>query len=69
QIVKFLEEHRREGSCTRFAMNGAAAAGNMEVVKWLHDNRTEGCTEKAMDGAAANGHLEMVEWLHNNRQE
>ncbi|CAN0167402.1 unnamed protein product, partial [Ectocarpus sp. 13 AM-2016] len=30
KIVKFLEEHRGEGNCTRFAMNGAAAAGNME---------------------------------------
>lgn len=44
QIVKFLAEHRGEGNCTRFAMNGAAAAGNMEVVKvrekiiqpWIH---------------------------------
>lgn len=33
QIVKFLDEHRPEGGCSRFAMNGAAAGGHLEVVK------------------------------------
>ncbi len=26
------------------AMDLAAANGHLEVVKWLHENRTEGCT-------------------------
>lgn len=58
-----------EAGCTRAAMNDAAANGHLNVVRWLHDNRTEGCTTAAMDLAAANGHLEVVQWLHDNRSE
>ncbi len=46
------------------AMDRAAANGHLEVVRWLHANRTEGCTTSAMDDAAKNGHLEVVQWLH-----
>jgi hypothetical protein len=38
----------------------------LEVVKWLHENRTEGCTPYAMHFAAREGHLEVVKWLHQN---
>eukprot|EP00904_Undaria_pinnatifida_P001582 jgi/Undpi1/11424/HiC_scaffold_30.g13721.m1 len=60
-IVKFLQEHRPAGSCTRFAMNGAAAAGYLDIV--------QGCTTEAMDAAAQNGALGVVQWLHANRTE
>ena len=50
-------------------MDYAAQQGHLEVVKWLHENRTEGCTTKAMNWAAENGHLEVVKWLHENRTE
>ncbi len=42
-------------------MKYAAAQGNLEVVKWLQENRTEGCTDYAMNWA--------VKWLHENRTE
>ena len=29
-------------------MNWAAAFGQLETVKWLSENRSEGCTEDAM---------------------
>ena len=48
---------------------GAAKYGHLDVVKWLHENRTEGCSVAAMDWAAKNGHLEVVKWLHVNRTE
>ncbi|TMW58654.1 hypothetical protein Poli38472_010213 [Pythium oligandrum] len=51
------------------AMDGAAANGDSEMVRYLHEERTEGCTTRAMDKAAANGHLSMVEFLHDNRTE
>jgi hypothetical protein len=35
----------------------------MDIIKWLHKNRTEGCTSDAMDWAADNGHLEIVRFL------
>ena len=50
-------------------MNWASENGHLEVVKWLHSNRTEGCTRRAMDMASENGHLEIVKWLHFNRTE
>ena len=50
-------------------MDGSAAYGHLEMVKWLHQNRTEGCTTIAMGWAAGNGHLETVKWLHLNRTE
>jgi hypothetical protein len=50
-------------------MDWAAECGHLEVVQWLHLNRSEGCTTNGIDGAAANGHLEVVEWLHGNRSE
>lgn len=40
-------------------MDGAAANGHLEVVRWLHNNRLEGCTTKAMEGAALNGHWKL----------
>jgi ankyrin repeat protein len=55
--------------CSTKAMDGAAGAGHLAVVKWLHTNRSEGCTTAAMDEAAANGHWDVVKWLHFNRFE
>ena len=41
-------------------------SGHLEVVKWLHENRTEGCTRWAMDWACAKDHLEVVNFLSKN---
>ena len=51
------------------AMDWASENGHLEVVKWLHSNRTEGCTSYAMKWASKNGHLHVVQWLHSNRTE
>jgi hypothetical protein len=56
-------------ACTKAAMDGAAARGHLDVVRWLHANCSEGCTVAAMDLAAKNGHLHVIEWLHENRLE
>ncbi|KAI8917413.1 hypothetical protein BC831DRAFT_484986 [Entophlyctis helioformis] len=42
-------------------MDNAALWGRLDVVVWLHENRTEGCTTKALDRVA--------EWLLAHRQE
>ena len=44
----------------------AVMNGYLDVVKYLHENRTEGCTYWAMNYAARGGHLEVVKWLHKN---
>ena len=54
---------------TSDAMDGACYNGHLEVVKWLHSNRTEGCTTAAMDDAARMGHLHIIKWLRENRTE
>ncbi|KAG2810492.1 hypothetical protein PC116_g16662 [Phytophthora cactorum] len=65
----FGKRSTRNGiECSSSAMN-EAANNHLDVVQWLHSNRTEGCTSDAMDLAAANGHLEMVQWLHAHRSE
>jgi Ankyrin repeats (3 copies) len=51
------------------AMDVAAAAGQLEAVRWLAAHRHEGCTAKAMDEAAANGYMDVLEWLHVNTSE
>ncbi|ETW05041.1 hypothetical protein H310_04086 [Aphanomyces invadans] len=50
-------------------MDCAAAYGQLETVRWLHENRSEGCTVNAMHNAAHEGHLSVVEFLHFNRSE
>ncbi len=50
------------------AMDFASDNGHLDVVKWLHYNRTEGCTRKAMD-YAENGHVDVVKWFLYNRTE
>lgn len=40
-------------------MTGAAAAGHLEMVKWL-DEKGAPCTTEAMDVAAQEGHLDIV---------
>ncbi|TYZ68363.1 hypothetical protein PybrP1_005391 [[Pythium] brassicae (nom. inval.)] len=50
-------------------MDSAASGGHLEIVKFLHANRSESCTTVAMNGAAGDGHLEVVKRLHANRAE
>ena len=53
------------------AIDYAARVGNLEVIKWLHNNcdAQDICTTWAMNWAASYGHLEVVKWLHENRKE
>ncbi len=65
--IKFLT--KLNYTCTVEAIHVAAFKGYLDIVKWLHQNRTEGCTTDAMDCAAGGGHLDIVKWLDNNRTE
>lgn len=44
-------------------MDWASQYGYLNIIKWLHENRTEGCTKNAMNYAAMNGHFDIVKWL------
>ena len=47
----------------------ASETGNLQFIRWLHTDKSEGPTTKAMDYAATNGHLNVVKFLHINRSE
>lgn len=49
--------HLFSQGCTKSAMDVSAMHGHLEVVKWLHENRSEGCSTNAMDWAAKEGKL------------
>ena len=67
ESVKYLTEIGAK--CSTNAIDRSALNFHLEVVKWLHENRSEGCTSEAMDSAALNGHIEVIKWLHENRSE
>ena len=64
-----LMKCRLDLSYCEHAMDCSANNGHLEVVKFLHENRTEGCTKYAMNRAAQRGNLEVVKFLHFNRTE
>lgn len=48
---------------TKRAMDAAAGAGHLEMLKWLHEKQI-GCTTDAMDMAAEEGHLDVVKVMN-----
>ncbi|EFA82745.1 hypothetical protein PPL_04440 [Heterostelium album PN500] len=50
-------------------MDMASKHNRLEIVKWIHENRTEGCSKAAVIYASANRNIELVKWLHENRTE
>ncbi|EGG18578.1 hypothetical protein DFA_04072 [Cavenderia fasciculata] len=56
-------------SCNVYTMDVVAKNGHLDVIKFLHENRSEGCTLNAMNDAASNGHLDIIKFLHFNRTE
>ncbi|OQR98761.1 ankyrin repeat [Thraustotheca clavata] len=62
-FVQFLQ-NRTEG-CSTFAMN-SAAGGHFDIVKFLHENRSQGYTSEAIDNAVAFGLLGIVKILNEN---
>ncbi|EFA84506.1 hypothetical protein PPL_02541 [Heterostelium album PN500] len=70
ETLKFLAEQQLGVDCyTVECMNQACQFGRLEVVKYLHENRSEGCTAKALNSAILNGHLGVVRFLMEKRSE
>ena len=42
------------------AIDSAAQMGQLKMIKWLFENRTEGCSVAAMDLAAMGGQFNKV---------
>ncbi|KAL7753181.1 hypothetical protein RI367_000956 [Sorochytrium milnesiophthora] len=67
-IVAWLT-HDADLPCTTNAMNSAARIGGLELVRFLHEHRTEGCTSDAMTNAVRAGHLDVADYLRLRRSE
>ncbi|KDO28912.1 hypothetical protein SPRG_05783 [Saprolegnia parasitica CBS 223.65] len=64
RIVVLLHTADYPRGATVLAMDAASSNGHEEVVRYLHQHRTEGASVAALDGAAAAGHLAIVAFLH-----
>ncbi|RKO84848.1 hypothetical protein BDK51DRAFT_27174 [Blyttiomyces helicus] len=55
---------------TRSALDVAAYRSNdLDLIRFLHEFRTEGCTTEAMDSAVMHGRQDVVRFLHEHRTE
>lgn len=50
-------------------MDSAVQRSSLDIVKFLHEYRTEGCTKRARDDATIAGHLDVVKFCYENRTE
>ena len=44
-------------------MDWAAYNSHLEVIEWLHNNRTEGCTINIIYWIIRIGYLKIIKWL------
>ncbi|KAG6574746.1 Ankyrin repeat protein [Phytophthora cinnamomi] len=49
-------------------MDNAASYGHLEVIQWLHANRSEGCSQSAVVNAINAGHEHVARWLVAHRK-
>lgn len=55
ELLKWLHQNIADLPVTTMTMDVAAASGQLGIVRFLHENRTEGCTVAAMDEAVVRG--------------
>ena len=47
-------------------MDYASQMGHIDIIKFLHENRTEGCTEASFVWALQHNHIVVLEFLYEN---
>jgi hypothetical protein len=65
-LLSAIVQFQSRMSFTAQAMNNAMKQGHLEIVIWLHKNRTEGFSSDGMKDAARFGKLNILEWIHNS---
>ncbi|EFA75794.1 hypothetical protein PPL_10849 [Heterostelium album PN500] len=69
-VIRFLNENTTiQLTWTSEDMDYAAIEGQMAIVRYLHENRTEGCSSNALEFAIGKGYLDVVQFLNENRTE
>lgn len=69
EMAKYFHETFEYTAGSEVALGWAADRGDLRLVQFLHEKRTDGCSTFAMNCAAASGHLDVVKYLHENREE
>ncbi|EFA75795.1 hypothetical protein PPL_10850 [Heterostelium album PN500] len=68
-LLKYLLDNDPNQKLSENDIDGAARSGNVDVVRYLHENTTVRCTTDAMNNGAIDGHYEIVKFLNENRSE
>lgn len=69
EMAQWVSTHCKTVTASH-AMGTAAFHGHLDIVQWLHANRTQDTWRRnAMDLAAGRGHFDILQWLHMNRSE
>lgn len=55
-ILKNIESFNINYNPKKHTWDNLAKTGNLQGLKWLHENRTEGCTTSAMNYALHHNH-------------
>ncbi|EFA83676.1 hypothetical protein PPL_02742 [Heterostelium album PN500] len=73
EVMKLIDnESKKSDTRVRFEkthMDVAAEHNHFGMMRWLHENRSEGCTTKAFDECAKRGYIDALKWLYVNRTE
>ncbi|GAM21813.1 hypothetical protein SAMD00019534_049880, partial [Acytostelium subglobosum LB1] len=62
ELVRLL--HERGERATREALNKACRWRNMEMIRFLVENRSEGCSIQTLNESAKVGDVELIQYLH-----
>ncbi|EFA76191.1 hypothetical protein PPL_10408 [Heterostelium album PN500] len=72
-VLEYLKRRNndlpQEGPYSKKLIDVAAERGNLQVLKWLDENKIGRASHDAIDNACAKGYLNIVEWLFENRTE
>ncbi|GAM20259.1 hypothetical protein SAMD00019534_034340 [Acytostelium subglobosum LB1] len=69
EMVQWVHNSMPEVTCSERLFDLAAGMGCMDILQFLHQNRTEGGSQTAWDLAAMGGHLDVLKFLHEHRTE
>lgn len=69
EAIRWLHDHDFALGFSSRTLDLAAGSGSLELVQFLHENRSEGCSTEAMDRAATFGRLNVITFLHRHRGE
>ncbi|EFA75046.1 hypothetical protein PPL_11731 [Heterostelium album PN500] len=71
-MVKYLHERNGDDNLYRFSSNSmdlAAKYDQLDIIKWLSENRTEGCTINALlFTICGSDRVDILQWLTENRK-